>query len=174
MKDINSSRFGKWIYRCNGFQQHNKSVKEFIKWNVGLTGCSRESAKENMNRLMQDEVWDSQCGKFKVVKSTCNYIEGSLNNMVHDKMFDGVVHLSIRMNNGFDHLCDWRDFQNIKNDLVGVNYCAIEIYPPEEFLHDTDNVFHLWVFPEGISIPIGWTNRIVDYTKTATQRGENE
>ena len=89
-------------------------------------------------------------------------------------MFDGVIHLSIRMNNGFDHLCDWRDFQNIKNDLVGVNYCAIEIYPPEEFLHDTDNVFHLWVFPEGVSIPIGWTNRIVDYTKTATQRGENE
>lgn len=56
---------------------------------------------------------------------------------------------------------DWRDLQRIKNELVGPEYEAIEIYPAESRLHDTANQFHLWLFFDGYKIPIGFADRFV-------------
>lgn len=42
---------------------------------------------------------------------------------------------------------DWRDFQNIKNDLVGPNWEAVELYPDEERLLDPSNFYMLWCAP---------------------------
>jgi len=54
-----------------------------------------------------------------------------------------IVHLSIRR---IDRApCrDWRDFQRIKNQLVGPECEAIELYPAESRVVDTANQFHLW------------------------------
>jgi len=57
---------------------------------------------------------------------------------------------------------DWRELQNIKNEIVG-RYCeGIEIYPAESRLVDTANQYHLWVFvnPQ-YRIPFGMNTRIV-------------
>lgn len=43
---------------------------------------------------------------------------------------------------------DWRDFQNIKNDLVGVDWEAIELYPAESRLLDPSNYYMLWCAPK--------------------------
>lgn len=47
---------------------------------------------------------------------------------------------------------DWRDFQEIKNDLVGSNWEAVELYPSEARLLDPSNYYMLYCAP---SIPVG-------------------
>lgn len=56
----------------------------------------------------------------------------------------------------------WRDFQRIKNELIGPEYEAVEIYPADERLVDTANQYHLWGFaiPE-YRLPFGFNERLV-------------
>jgi hypothetical protein len=55
------------------------------------------------------------------------------------------VHLTVmNRDNGVGH--DWRDFQRLKNELVGVEAEAVELYPAESRLIDSANVYHLWAF----------------------------
>ncbi len=65
-------------------------------------------------------------------------------------------HLAIIMN---DHSArhDWRDFQRIKNELLGPDAEAAELYPSEDRLIDTTNTFHLWS-PVGQRFPFGFDN----------------
>ena len=71
---------------------------------------------------------------------------------------EGAIHLSIRH---IDRkaIRDWRHFQRIKNELAGENREALEIFPPEEFLVDTANQYHLWVMPEGQTTPFTWKSQ---------------
>lgn len=72
-----------------------------------------------------------------------------------------IVHLSIkRLDKRPIH--DWRDLQRIKNELLGTEIEAIELYPAESRLVDSANQFHLFAFPAGVIVPIGWTARYVD------------
>lgn len=48
---------------------------------------------------------------------------------------------------------DWRDFQRIKNQLVGEEWEAVELYPAESRLNDPSNFFLLWCAP---SFPFGF------------------
>lgn len=45
---------------------------------------------------------------------------------------------------------DWRDFQRIKNDIVGPEWEAVELYPAESRLKDPSNRFYLWCAPKGV------------------------
>lgn len=45
----------------------------------------------------------------------------------------------------------WRVLQDIKNSVVGADIFAVEIYPRESEVTDTANIYHLWVFKEGLS-----------------------
>jgi hypothetical protein len=44
---------------------------------------------------------------------------------------------------------DWREFQQLKNMLVGAEWEAVEIYPAESELVDPSNRFYLWCFRKG-------------------------
>lgn len=44
-------------------------------------------------------------------------------------------------------LHDWRDFQRIKNDVVGPQWEAVELYPAESRLVDPSNYYILWAAP---------------------------
>ena len=74
---------------------------------------------------------------------------------------DGWFHLSIkRIDQQPVH--DWRDLQQIKNDLFGVDREAVELYPRESRVVDTANQYHLWVAPPGYMFPFGFNDgRIV-------------
>lgn len=50
----------------------------------------------------------------------------------------------------------WSDLQRIKNELVGPDRWAAELYPPASNLVDVANMYHLWVFPSGYSPPFGF------------------
>jgi len=66
---------------------------------------------------------------------------------------------------------DWRDFQRIKNELVGPEYEAIEIYPAESRLVDTCNQYHLYVFRTWRP-PMGFSSRLVAEGQTSLFGGK--
>lgn len=65
---------------------------------------------------------------------------------------------------------DWRDMQAIKNDIVGPEWEALELFPSEDRLVDPSNMYILWCAPR---IPIGMEHRCVEGPETciAPQRG---
>lgn len=84
--------------------------------------------------------------------------------LVHSNIYKGkCTYISIKRKDK-KPLHDWRHKQEIKNELVGSEVEAMEIYPAESRLHDNANQFHLFCLPLGTSIKFGWDNRDVDYT----------
>jgi hypothetical protein len=72
-----------------------------------------------------------------------------------------VIHLSIH-NLERTPLRDWRDLQRIKNELIGPEQEAVELFPAESRLVDSSNEFHLWCMV-GVRLPFGFTSRLVGY-----------
>jgi hypothetical protein len=73
-----------------------------------------------------------------------------------------LIHMCIRRLDG--RPCkDWSDHQRIKNELIGPEYEAVELFPAESRLIDTTNEYHLWVHPNpGFRFPFGFNaNRCV-------------
>lgn len=54
-----------------------------------------------------------------------------------------IIHLSIK-NNDRSARHDWRDFQRIKNEIVGPQREMVELYPREANKVDLSNQYHLW------------------------------
>src|SRR5262249_1931039 len=54
------------------------------------------------------------------------------------------IHLDISRKDEEPCKC-WLDFQAIKNQLVGPEFEAVELFPAEERLVNTSNQYHLWV-----------------------------
>jgi hypothetical protein len=72
-----------------------------------------------------------------------------------------IVQLSISRIDG-EPCKDWRHFQQIKNELVGPEFEAVELFPAETRLVDMDNEYHLWVNTEtGFRFPFGYNRRHV-------------
>ena len=71
-----------------------------------------------------------------------------------------IMELSIR-NNDRSARRDWRDFQRIKNELLGPDWEAVELYPAEERLVDTANQFYLFCVPPPYRFPFGFQDRLV-------------
>lgn len=63
-----------------------------------------------------------------------------------------VIHLSIKRRDRHP-IHDWRHLQRIKNELVGTEYDAVELYPAERRKVDTANQYHLWVFASEAELP---------------------
>ena len=77
-----------------------------------------------------------------------------------------IVHLSIKRLDK-EPIHDWRDLQRIKNELIGPEYEAVEVYPAESRLVDDANQFHLWVFmDETFRLPFGFAERLVSEGST--------
>lgn len=61
--------------------------------------------------------------------------------------FPDMIHLSIKRLDRKPQR-DWREFQQIKNELVGEENEAVELYPAESRLVDGANQYHLWVIKD--------------------------
>lgn len=84
--------------------------------------------------------------------------------------FDGWLHLSIHdRTRSVKH--DWREFQRVKNEIVGPEREAVELYPAESRLVDTSNEFHLYALPDGDRFPFGWTQRFTEEDVAKIDRG---
>jgi hypothetical protein len=62
-------------------------------------------------------------------------------------------HLAIRAVNGSEP--PWRDLQRIKNELVGEEREAVQVYPKTSDVTDVAPMYHLFVLPEAWPIPFG-------------------
>lgn len=69
------------------------------------------------------------------------------------------VHLSIKLRDR-SVIHDWRDLQRIKNEIVGPEAEAVELFPAESRLVDTSNQYHLWCVVGG-RFPFGFNTRVV-------------
>lgn len=77
-----------------------------------------------------------------------------------------VIHLNIRRRDGAPMIRDWRHFQLIKNQLLGPECEAVELYPAESRLVDSCNKYHLYGSADPTyRFPFGWQKRDVDYTE---------
>lgn len=87
----------------------------------------------------------------------------------------GVAHLNIRRRDGKAIYRDWRHFQWIKNQLVGEECEAIELYPAESRLVDASNKYHLFCATDpAFRFPFGFTERDVDYTRGGDSNGTRQ
>jgi hypothetical protein len=84
----------------------------------------------------------------------------------------GLVHLSIKRNDRRP-IFDWRDMQQIKNEMIGPECEGLQLFPAESRLLDTANQYHIygWEDPQ-VRAPFGYDERIVaeESTDGAVQR----
>lgn len=65
-----------------------------------------------------------------------------------------IDHLMIRRHDtGTD--VPWADKQRIKDELLGPERVAIEVYPARGDLVDQAPIYHLWILPKGFELPFG-------------------
>lgn len=97
-------------------------IQEWMK----LTGSTREEVMASMHDEESAELWRNDLYQVQKRHLTLN-----------------IVHLNIRRVDGGPIMRDWRHFQRIKNELIGEECEAIELYPAESRLVDTSNKYHL-------------------------------
>jgi len=113
--------------------------------------ASRMASKEEVADLY-DAYWKPG---FKV------YVNDAYRVEVYDDYESPTVWLVIQNLDGSANR-DWRDFQEIKNTLVGPKNEGIELYPSEDRKRDMANVFHLFVLrDESAELPFGAPGRRV-------------
>lgn len=101
------------------------SVEEIKK----MSGWSDEKAKQHQAMIKTHKVWVNNLYQVNVEP-------------VIDKP---MVHLIIRRRDG-KPIHNWRHFQSIKNQIVGEECEAVEMYPAESHLVDAKDHYHLWAF----------------------------
>jgi len=87
-----------------------------------------------------------------------------------------VWHLSFRRNDRLPVGQErFRDFQRIKNELLGEEATAFEIYPAESRLADTSNQYHLFAYDDLRGFPFGFKDRaVLDAGQGLVQKPLNE
>lgn len=88
------------------------------------------------------------------MKKCCLNNKYSIQFLEQQTSWGTVDHLIIRRHDQKPVL-PWQDKQRIKNELVGRDRVAVEVFPAEEDLVDEANVYHLWVLPAGVKLPFG-------------------
>lgn len=124
--------------------QHEPVIAEHMRF----YGTTREEAMKAL------DDYDNQCTYW--LNDT---YQVQMRELEHD-----MVHLNIRRRDGGPIMRDWRHFQQIKNELVGPECEAVELYPAESRLVDTTNKYHLYACKDpAFRFPIGMPLRDVSY-----------
>lgn len=134
-----------------------------------------EERKFVFNKILYDQDPETYSLEVKKYANGTNRIFRNGIYTVHVRYMDergmnGAVHLSIRHNER-KAIRDWRHFQRIKNEFVGTERTAVEVYPPESQLQDEANQYHLWVLPIGVTMPFGFKERFVRNPEEAKEWG---
>jgi hypothetical protein len=85
------------------------------------------------------------------------------------------AHINIRRRDGKAIFRDWRHFQWIKNQLIGEECEAVELYPAESRMVDASNKYHLWCSTDpAFRFPLGMNERDVDYSRGGEMNGTRQ
>jgi hypothetical protein len=112
-------------------------------------------------------------GRVPSVPEVAYHVEQMVQRMTSTRIYENdTYHVELRYQPPFVHLditrhdrgsCkNWRELQQIKNEIVGSENEAVELFPAESRLVDTANQYHLWVHlnPE-FRFPFGFKERCV-------------
>lgn len=106
----------------------------FVDAVMKVNNCSREGA------IALLEKYDNQCQYWRN-----DLYQVQTRRCFNEQFKEEMVHINIRRIDGAP-IFDWRHRQLIKNQLVGEECEAFEVYPAESRLSDTANKYHLWAF----------------------------
>jgi len=135
------------LYRTELNRMSPEQDRDWVDKVVAKYGIPREEALKELRHNDTLEVWKNDIYLVLVDRNNEEY--------------NGWVHLSFRRNDR-EPVTDWRHKQLIKNQLVGEECEAAELFPAESRLVDTANQFHLWCWPETEHrFPFGWDDRVV-------------
>jgi hypothetical protein len=73
---------------------------------------------------------------------------------IYEILYDepkGFKHLRISRVDG-EPIRSWKDIQEIKNDLLGEDVVAIEVFPKQCDFVNGSNTYHIWTW-DGIEVP---------------------
>lgn len=117
------------------------SVEEVMK----TSGCDQQTAKEKISWMKSQAVWANNLYQVNV-----EFMPGGRAHLIIRRLDKQAIH-------------SWQHFQQIKNELLGPECEAVEVYPKESHLVDEKHHYHLWGFrsPEG-GFGIGFTERKVN------------
>jgi hypothetical protein len=96
-------------------------------------------------------------GRTPTVTEKAFFVEEAIQRMTSINLYENDIYrVQVKHSPPFIHLnirrrdkktCnEWQDFQRIKNELVGPEHEAIQLFPAESRLVDTGNEYHLWVY----------------------------
>jgi hypothetical protein len=130
-----------------------KHDDKLVKITADRLGCSVEEALKVINEdLAQTETWVNE--KYQVAARRFDHPN-----------LGPCMQLNIRRRDGNVIFRDWREFQEIKNQLAGRESEGLEIYPAESRKVDSSNKYHIWCVlnaeDEEKRIPFGWDERDV-------------
>ena len=111
---------------------------------MAAAGCSEDEAKAHIEWRKAQTVWVNNLYQVNV-----EYMRESQAHVIIRRLDRQPIH-------------NWTHFQEIKNQVLGKECEAVEIYPKESRLVDAKHHYHLWGFrrPEG-SFNIGFVDRDV-------------
>lgn len=120
-------------------------------------GLTRAQAAEQVRRLARQVVYRNDLYQVAIDAGAC----------------EPFLHLSIKRIDR-EPIHDWRHLQAIKNELVGAEREAFEVYPAESRLVDAANQYHLWALPEGARLPVGFDKRLTATPEEAAAVGSKQ
>lgn len=143
--------------------EQRKNVKSLFQYALKL---SPEERKHHELEAPNHKELYKICEKFVATSADTSIFINDMYQVAiyHEKPtsmgWPDMWHLSIRR---LDRDCihDWRELQAIKNDLLGPEAEAVELYPAESRCVDSANQYHLWAPITGQPWPFGFRKRLV-------------
>jgi hypothetical protein len=135
------------------FERVSLKIGTFAEELPGLRqmGFTYEKARDAYEQLMKDEVWVNSRYQVNVRRGDAPETGKSMTWLSIKRLDKAPI--------GPER---FRDFQRIKNELVGPENEGIELYPAESRLVDTSNQYHIWVMNDPtFRFPLGWNDRLV-------------
>ncbi len=150
-------------------------------WEVGVippTSNEQLEAFSRVSGLPREEVLslvENQRAN-EIVRINHVYQVNIRRNKPSDPAWPDIFHVSIKRRDrkpiGIEH---FRDFQRIKNELIGEENEAVELYPAESRLADSANQYHLWIIADpNWRFPFGFKDRFVAGPETVKNTGAEQ
>ncbi len=117
-----------------------------VKEAIAATGCTEAEAVARINWMKSQSVWANNLYQVNV-----EYLPENKAHIIIRRLDKQPIH-------------NWVHFQQIKNQLLGPECEAVEIYPKESKLVDAKHHYHLWGFRSpSRTYGIGFDQRQVSY-----------
>ncbi len=133
------------------FKKIAEAPRDFIEWERLVMKKQKITVRDKVYLLLPE--------MHRVFFTGDVYVNDTYRVLYHDR--DGI-HPRLSINRLDGSPCNsWMDFQQIKNELVGPEGEAMQLYPAESRLLDTDNVYHLFIFHVKLGFNFGravWSN----------------